>query len=66
MPFILTLIGVWAKVVHATLILPAEHRSGAGGSLDALRALLWSPVVGLGTLALLLAILAPLVLLPRA
>ena len=65
-PFILTVIGVWAKVVHATLILPAEHRSGAGGSLDALRALLWSPVVGLGTLAMLLAILAPLVLLPRA
>jgi phosphoglycerol transferase MdoB-like AlkP superfamily enzyme len=64
-PFIATIAAVWAKVVYASLALPTEHWSGVGGPGDVLWALWSSPVVGLGTLALLLALFAPLALAPR-
>jgi lipoteichoic acid synthase len=64
-PFIAILTVVWAKVVYASLVLPTEYWSGMGASVDPLRALMLNPGVGLVTLALLLALLTPLALVPR-
>ena len=60
-PFIATLTVVWTKFVYASVVLPTEY----GQSAEPLRAFMLNPGVGLATLALLLALFTPLVIVPR-
>src|SRR6185503_1963404 len=71
-PFMLILAGLWTKLVSASLLLPGEWWAGDQSGprwidefVRAFRALTLNPGLGVMTLALLLAVLNPLALLPR-